>query len=66
MRIVLSLTHKAFRPGVVDLPPDSNVANLAAITLPENLAEIDVTLPEISLLYARIRNACCRSRKFTI
>lgn len=34
----------------MDLPPESNVANLAAITLPENVADIEVTLPEISLL----------------
>eukprot|EP01113_Clastostelium_recurvatum_P048464 TRINITY_DN8830_c0_g1_i7.p1 TRINITY_DN8830_c0_g1~~TRINITY_DN8830_c0_g1_i7.p1 ORF type:complete len:510 (-),score=124.76 TRINITY_DN8830_c0_g1_i7:24-1553(-) len=36
------------RPGVVDLPPEANVASYGSITLPETLAEIELNLPEFT------------------
>ena len=39
----------AFRPGAVDLPPESTTAAFGAITLTENLQDMDVTLAEMSV-----------------
>ncbi|CAG8453711.1 1016_t:CDS:10 [Paraglomus brasilianum] len=36
----------AFTPGVVDMPEESTVANFHAITLPDNITEYDILLPE--------------------
>ncbi|CAJ0651696.1 13334_t:CDS:2, partial [Entrophospora sp. SA101] len=39
----------AFRPGEVDIPEDQRVANFESITLPENITEFDILLPDPQL-----------------
>ncbi|KAJ1972787.1 sister chromatid cohesion protein 1, partial [Dimargaris verticillata] len=39
----------AFRPGVVDLPNDNSTASFNAITLPDNMTEFDMLLPDPEL-----------------
>ncbi len=50
--LVPFLKTKAFRPGVVDLPTESTVAPLAAITLPETFGEYDISMPEGEIEYS--------------
>ncbi|PKC17829.1 hypothetical protein RhiirA5_265487 [Rhizophagus irregularis] len=39
----------AFRPGEVDIPEDQRIANFESITLPDNITEFDILLPDPGL-----------------
>ena len=47
--LMLIFFLKAFRPGEVDIPEDQRIANFESITLPDNITEFDILLPDPGL-----------------
>lgn len=47
--IFIFIFLKAFRPGEVDIPEDQRIANFESITLPDNITEFDILLPDPGL-----------------
>ncbi|CAG8520431.1 9067_t:CDS:10 [Funneliformis mosseae] len=39
----------AFRPGEVDIPEDQRIASFESITLPDNITEFDILMPDLGL-----------------